>query len=233
MKQILKNLSAGEVCSALVAGVPVAAIGTAAFGLQGLGMGVIAAVAARTWMRWKQSHARTIAAKDVGEWDVRLNEVQVGTMREADYAAICLQAYNMPYLYAALVSQLLYAALRVVGQWLIVIPIAAFWVLAALCVKEPGTFRVVVEAAAWSDLASIFGALTPLLSAVMLAVFGGYFLFGGTFSRLGGYTNPFAAEVAWLVRRHLDVAAEGRIEMQLRRPSGRADSADRHYVSLP
>ena len=148
---------------------------------------------------------------DVGGpvWEVRLNQVTVGTIADRDYAALRHEAFTDLRLYGAQFLNTLRVALRALDYCYMAIPIAAFWLVAALAVFAPDVIGSAVEAAHKASPQDVQGALRlaiPVLLMGLFIAFGSQLLLGLT---RFGFVNRFSEAVSTSVRLHCNAAAEG------------------------
>jgi hypothetical protein len=147
------------------------------------------------------------------EWDVELNGVKVGTVSDADYAAIRLQVFGDIWLYLAQVANVGRILLRIADSMITSIPIVAFWAMLGLGVFAPDQCAI-----ALADLRSVtpaeialfahfvFGSMMVvglLATAINVALLGANF----------GFVNQFSEAIALKLRHKLGVAAEGHLKL--------------------
>ena len=146
-------------------------------------------------------------------WNVEINQVNVGSISDADYALIRHQVFCDWRVYLAQVVNLLSVALNSFNYCLRAIPLGLFWVGIALAIFSPETISgslAALQYAAPSDIRHAVGAAGAMLAIIMMVMVGMHWLFG--LSRFG-FINRFDEAVGTAVRKHLGVAAKGDVEL--------------------
>lgn len=144
-------------------------------------------------------------------WDVKVNDVMVGTINDADYAAMRLRAFNDPRIYIAQAMNLLRVAYNSFEYCFRAIPLGVFWIGVALAVFSPDTISSVLadlQKATVGDIqhaVSMAGSVLVLMMTLSVAF---HWAFG--LSRFG-FVNRFDEAIGTSVRKHCTVAAEGSI----------------------
>lgn len=211
----LSELHRGELVSAAFAACAVSglfmlmsgfALDTLAIGgLLGIYVGFGAA-----WMRNRYMAAlreRSNAA-DSQDWEVQINDVCVGTVRDSDFAAMRLKIFEDSSLYWAQLRNIALVFARIVDLAFVAVPVIAFWGLIVVAIVSPEVIPQTIEqlrASSPTELAKYAGlllqglAVFTMWSAIVHAACGHRF----------GFVNCFKEATSNALRRRLGVAAEG------------------------
>lgn len=155
---------------------------------------------------------RRMAASDGPVWDVELNDVTVGTISDAEYAAIQRQCLAQPRLVWAQVVNIVAAFVKVFGYCLRVVPLGLFWGGAAMAIHSPELVAtILVELPnATSEMVHLAGSATASVLIIMPFCVSGMLWLTGKGAHLG-ITNLFDDEIAEALRRHCQTPIKGRI----------------------
>lgn len=159
--------------------------------------------------RYLASLAARMDAQSSPTWDVEVNQVKVGTITDAEYAAIRHCVFSDQRVYYAQAMNVFRVALNAFNYCYQAIPLGVFWVAAVLAIFTPNTLTEMVTAiqqATPSELKQTASMAGNLIALTMLLVVGIHWAFG--ISRFG-FVNRFGEAVATVVRQKLSVAAEG------------------------
>ena len=142
------------------------------------------------------------------EWDVMINGVTAGQISDAAYASIRRDVLLDYRTYLAQLLNFVHMALRIAGDFLVVIPALLFWAVVACVVFAPGDFAQAVLAIqkitpgmAAANALSVYQMLAPLF-----LIFIGVLLVVG---RPFGFVNRFDEAVGNSVRRAVACSATG------------------------
>jgi hypothetical protein len=152
-----------------------------------------------------------IAAHTGPTWDVAVSSVKVGTITDADYAAIRLSVFSdaRPYYSQAInLSRVAYNSLTYCYQ---AFPLALFWMAVALAVIAPDTFGETVSAFQHANATEVKHALGEVASLVALTMAMVVIVQCALGLSRFGFINCFEEAVGTAVRQHCAVAAEGSI----------------------
>lgn len=214
-----KELRRGDV----LAGSCLAAIFAVLFGLTGdwlfgvLGGAVTwyaAAMARHAYIAALQTRAAAGALGGV-LWDVELNGVKVGSVSDADYAAICLQAASDWRNYMAQILNIGRVVMSMFESLIVGVPVMVFWsaILAAIFAPDAlATCLAELRSATPAQLAAAAG-----VAARVLAIGGALLTAGVATGLLGtrcGFMNCFGEAAASMLRRKVGAAAEGHVVLR-------------------
>lgn len=161
--------------------------------------------------RYARALAARVGASNSPTWDVEVNQVKVGTITDADYAAIQLRAACDFGIYVAQVGNLLRVLSNLFDYCFRAIPLALFWIGVATVVLWPESVSSVLTAlqsATASDIkhaASMVG--TALTVMMLLSVMFHWMFRVSNF----GFVDRFGEAIGTAIRQHCGVAAEGSI----------------------
>ncbi|MVF24171.1 hypothetical protein EVC37_21540 [Methylocaldum sp. BRCS4] len=172
-----------------------------------------ASVGLNYWLdQQSAAYARRIAAGNTLTWDVLMNGVKIGTVTDAQYAAMQRSAFRD---YRNAVAQLLnfgHMVLVALGKLVIVVPGLAFWMAAGTALSPPESSVEIVREVHKADPATIASAMRSLLDAavaVSVIVIPMTAIMGFRF----GFRNYYSAAVARMLRMHCGTPAEGDIHL--------------------
>jgi hypothetical protein len=139
------------------------------------------------------------------EWMVHVNGVEVGTIRDVDYAAILRKVLRDDYVATAQLASFLKWAIAIAAKTMIYVPVMVFWTLALIAVALPDELVPFLQklSAEWHARPSD-GVLLGNIIGVM-GVFSVFSAFLTTPARSRCYTQA----VNLLIRQHFDTPADG------------------------
>lgn len=155
-------------------------------------------------------------------WQVVLNDVPVGNIRDAQYAAILKRGLNSPMLYWKQALNLGSVLLNVILYGYKAIPIGLFWFAVALAVLVPDSFVQMLHSIQTLDAIGVAALLTGAVYTMAsgLVLIGVWYFFcifwmGTTKNKsLFGFRNVFDEAAASGIRQHCAVAADGVLELR-------------------
>lgn len=171
-----------------------------------------------------------IEANNSPAWDVQVNQVKVGTITDAEYAAIRYRVFSDARPYCAQGMNVLRVTLNSFDYFYRAIPVGVFWVAVGFAVFAPDAFRDSISAiqhATSSELSQAVSVAVRLLVLTMVLVVVFYWAFG--LSRLG-FVNRFDDAIATLVRQRCAVPAEGTIVLSRWTPSGSVSTHEAAFL---
>lgn len=154
---------------------------------------------------------RRMATVDGPVWDIELNQVKVGTISDAEYAAIRRKCFTDPRLYVAQVMNALRVSLNAFDYCYRAIPLGLFWVIVALAAFSPDIIVTVLAELHKAGPDVIKGAVAnaaSVLVVVMFVVVAMHWALG--VSRFG-FIDRFDEAAGTTLRKHCKAAAEGSI----------------------
>lgn len=147
------------------------------------------------------------------EWNVKINGVKVGTVSDADYAAIRLQVLGDVYLYIAQLFNARRVLMRIAESMILSVPVLIFWAILGLGLFAPdqcASVLVDLRAATPAKIALFAGFVLDGMLVVGMLAFASALnttFFGAKF----GFVNCFKEAAAEKLRRKLGVAVDGDI----------------------
>lgn len=172
--------------------------------------------------RRESSYAERMEAADPVDLDVRINGVKVGTVSDAQYAAMQRYAYRDMRNAASQLLNVLHMAMVILDKIVIGVPLLVFWGGLALAVFSPNDYTSLVhelQKVTPATLAASSGHLLQVGFGVLMMAFMLMFIFGYRF----GFRNHYAEAVERMIRQHCNTPAEGNV--QLSRALDMADGA--------
>jgi hypothetical protein len=164
--------------------------------------------------RYLDRLAKRARAENLIEWTVEMNGVNVGTITDAEYAAIRLAVFSNTGHYVRQLRNLGRVAFRIFDYCYAGIPIAAFWIMGGLAILEPDVFTSIIAAFQKSGPDAVAQALSvaaQLFIPFAIMIFGMHTLIG--MSPRFGFVNQFSEATMHAVRTRCGVAAEGSMQL--------------------
>jgi len=213
MKSKLKNLSRGDVATGAITGLIAACVtGLMADAIFGMGMGAIAALAAASGRQGQHAALQARIDRPAARvWEVLVNDVRVGQLSDDTYARYEKAVHEDWRVYRAQLANLAKVVARAAEMLLFAVPISLVWIGLAIVLIDPVAAASVVEALRAAPAAELIGAVERSLSFVTFIFVIVMILFAALASPRLGYVNQFTRELNFVVRRHVRVAAEGRM----------------------
>jgi hypothetical protein len=152
------------------------------------------------------------------EWDVYINNVRMGTVTDAQYAAMQQRAYFDRRNHAAQFMNLVHGLCIILYRIAIAVPLTVFWLTVASLIYSPEMWVEIIQTLQTADTATLMANIKAAHDLVfMIAVlvplaFGFLVALGVKF----GFKNVYAHDVGILLRQHFKVPADG--EVTLYRP---------------
>lgn len=174
---------------------------------------LVAALAFYMLTRYEKTLEARIAATDGGPvWQVQINGVTVGEMKDANYAAIRRIVLCDGRLHVAQLFNFGTVAMRMVDYLFTAIPLGAFWLAIGCFFFAPDSFAVVLAAIQKVTPAQAVAAI-PMLARILVWVsflaLAAHFAIGRRF----GFVNQFDQACGSRVRRAIDCAADGEVSL--------------------
>ncbi|WP_319718868.1 hypothetical protein [Pseudomonas aeruginosa] len=160
--------------------------------------------------RKREEFQARIAEDRPTTYTVILNDVQVGTLRDAEYARMQLAAMDDLRVFVAQVLNVARVVLNMAGKLLVAVPFIVFWLFAGAALFSPESFTDSVASLKNADPQALLGAVRTMLSlafTVSTLTAGLMLLMGQSF----GFKNLYAAAIHSRLRRHCNMPAEGEI----------------------
>lgn len=213
MKSKLKNLSRGDLATGAITGLIVACVtALMADAVFGLGMGAIAALVAATGRQGQRAALQErIDRPDAMVWEVLVNDVRVGQLSDDTYARYEKAVHQDWRVYRAQLANLAKVVARAAEMLLFAVPISLVWIGLAIVLIDPVAAASLVDALRAAPAAELIGTIERSLSFVTFIFVIVMILFAALASPRLGYVNQFTRELNFMVRRHVRVAAEGRM----------------------
>lgn len=147
-------------------------------------------------------------------WAVRLNDIEVGTMSDAEYAALCLRTYQDKRVFVAQAFNLVKGVSGLMNQFFIAIPVFAFWLLMLLIFVEPETFVTALAELQkqGAPMTAILHAKQLLYVSAVLWLFG-FLIWLGLAGKTFGFVDCFEVAINKALRMHFKTEAEGNFNL--------------------
>ncbi|QPN17990.1 hypothetical protein I5U70_32775 (plasmid) [Pseudomonas aeruginosa] len=164
--------------------------------------------------RKREEFQARIAEDRPTTYTVILNDVQVGTLRDAEYARMQLAAMDDLRVFVAQVLNVARVVLNMAGKLLVAVPFIVFWLFAGAALFSPESFTDSVASLKNADPQALLGAVRTMLSLAFTVSFTVSTLTAGLMLLMGqsfGFKNLYAAAIHSRLRRHCNMPAEGEI----------------------
>lgn len=176
-----------------------------------LGAGATGAFVDYLRQRYTASLLRRIDAMETSpSWNVVLNGVKVGAIKDSEYAAIRLEIFKNMRIYVAQALNLGNIAMRGVGYIFRGIPLFIFWAMVAVAIFSPEDFNnglAQIQKARPGEIAEAVRWAVQLFGMSLLFVMFVQVVIGGADSL--GFINRFSEATNLAMRVHCGAAAEG------------------------
>ena len=153
--------------------------------------------------------AARIESKGSFLWDVEVNQVNVGSISDSDYALIQSRVYANKRLYVAQTLNLLRVAGNLFDYCFRMMALVVFWFGFAVALLSPQTLSSVfaqLQLLTSDGVTAVTKSAASSLAIVVAVLFGVRCAFGLS---SGGFVNHFDDAIAAAIRKRLNVAAEG------------------------
>ena len=145
-------------------------------------------------------------------YDAYVNGVHVGQLTDADYSSIKRAVLRDPRPYVAQLLNAVWVAFKALDNFVIGMPILAFWGMVALAFVDPSVYSQILAAIQQgpeviSEAVSKYSMFALQLWLLAMIVQGVIFM------RVPGFENKFASAMTKLLRQRLRVAAEGDVTL--------------------
>lgn len=152
-----------------------------------------------------------IDSPDALQWEVVVNDILVGTLSDAHYAALEKAVFDDWRLYFAQGLNLVEVCSRAARTLLFAGPVALFWLAIAVVAFDPHGAAAIIDTvriAPSVEVVAAVGRYVPVLAGIATVPM---CLFGLVTATRFGYEDQFQAELGAAVRRSVQAAAEGRM----------------------
>ncbi|WP_277594430.1 hypothetical protein [Pseudomonas chlororaphis] len=153
-------------------------------------------------------YSKRISDPSAPELDVRLNGIKIGTLSDADYAAMQQEALRDGRNALAQLFNVGRVAFTVIDRLIVVVPVLAFWGALAFAVFSPYSPADMLLEFQKTDVATVTHALKQVLQiCVTLSLVAMFVMpvFGFRF----GFKNCYSAAVDQMLRHHFNTPADG------------------------
>ncbi len=145
-------------------------------------------------------------------WDVWINDVQVGTVTDAQYAAMQRHAARDGRNAAAQLFNLGKMALSVIDKLMIAVPLTCFWTAIAMAAFSPDTFIQIAQELQTTGPTAITAAVRSFMQVGVLV----FAILVAMMVAMGlrlGFKNCYAVAVNRMLRRHCNTPVEGDVRL--------------------
>lgn len=181
-----------------------------------LSAGLIGGIVGATRRKYVNSLLARIKSQYDLQWEFQLNGVAVGSISDADFAAIRLKVLNDTRNYTAELMNACKVISKVIEYMYVSIPIGLFWLVVAVTILAPE-----VISASWNEILNLSPAMQASMliagikkSVMVLAALSLYavainIVIGSRF----GFINSFSAATATALRQHFGQTADGETKL--------------------
>lgn len=145
-------------------------------------------------------------------WGVWMNGVKIGSITDAQYAAIQRHAFGNARLVVAQVLNLGHVALYIAGKVFVSVPLLMFWLAVATVALVPESIIEIVQVWRTAEPAALVESLRNLfhlVATVSVVAVGVMVTLGYRF----GFCNHYDQAVADMIRRQCNTPTEGSISL--------------------
>jgi len=180
------------------------------------GMNAVAMVVCTLAIGWLldrhdgQLTARIRSTVSQVEWEVALNGIKIGTMKDGEYASMQQAAYRDRRVAGRQLMNLGRVALTMLDKLVLGIPLMAFWLAVLLALLEPGSLGDLVRELQKANPQALTDATKQFLQMGLMftaPITGVMVLIGYRF----GFRNCYVDSVRERIRQHFNMAADGSI----------------------
>lgn len=160
--------------------------------------------------RQAERYKRRIQANKAVTWTVRLNNVSIGSLSDAEYAEEQLEVFQDARPFLAQLANIVHVVLTFASKLLVAVPLVLFWLLFGAALLSPEGFTSTLQELIAAGPAQLQAAARPLLFTVTtLAImsFGLMMALGVRF----GFKNHYAAALADRLRERFNTPAHGEL----------------------
>lgn len=220
LKTIFKGVSKGRalqllvaIVSALVFSLVMGVFGSWPNVLLTVGMtAVFSIVLGGLTDRHDKNLTKRMEAVDSGSWEVWMNDVQVGTVTDAEYAAMQRHAARDIRNAVAQLFNIGRVALVVFDKVLVAVPLFVFWAAIAFAVLTPDSFTETVQAFLSAGPAAIASSIQSLLQ-LGISIFTVTFLCMPILGFRFGFENVYETATNRMLRQHCKTPVDGGIRL--------------------
>jgi len=164
--------------------------------------------------RYDEKLTRRIASATSQRWDVVLNDVQLGTVTDAEYAAIQLRVFRDGRVAGEQFLNVGHVALRLIGRLFVLIPFLLFWTALAMYLTAPDSVVSVLLEVQKADAAMIAKAAGMLFQWVCVFASSALVIMAASGIDVG-VRDCFSAGVHRELRRRFKTPAIGELRLTL------------------
>ncbi|MBD9427922.1 hypothetical protein IB232_21530 [Pseudomonas sp. PDM15] len=168
-------------------------------------------------------YEKRINADATQTWEVQLNGVPVGHMRDQELASIQQRAFQDPTVAITQGKNLLKVSLNLLAVFLVAVPLTSFWLIVSTISQDSAALLAAFNAAAPSEVAAATIHNLQMSGLIVFAVVSVLPLIGIRF----GYQDEYRNAVTELIRTNCKTATVGTIELFHCIPSADAAAAPR------
>jgi hypothetical protein len=145
-------------------------------------------------------------------YNAYVNDVFVGTLTDADYSAIKRQVLRDHRVYIAQLLNVVRIAIKTLDNFLLGVPVLAFWGLLYLAYFEPTLYANAISTIQQGPVA-IHSAVENYFWLLVLSWMMVLMVQSVLFFRIPGFQNKFVQAYTRMLRQKLNVAAEGDVTL--------------------
>lgn len=214
VKNRATQINFADLIVGVLMGVPAAGFACLLFGALGGALGALVAFLAATGsQRHRAAVQQRIDAPVPIRWDVLINKVRVGSMADCDFAVLEKGVHGDWRVFRAQGRNLVIVCVRAARMLLIAVPVTLFWVALVLIVLDPGGTAAATDSLLAAAGSEIVAGIERYTTSLMLLFIVTVCLLVAFAPSCLGYENIFRAELGEAVRRRVQAAAKGRLEL--------------------
>lgn len=158
--------------------------------------------------RHADTYKRRITENKPTTWKVWLNNVPIGSLSDAEYAAVQLEVFRAAGPFLAQLANVARVALTFASKLLVAVPLLLFWLIFGTAIGSPEAFTTSLQELQAAGPAEVQAAVRGLLFVILttsIMSLGLMLLVGVRF----GFKNHFAAATADRLRERFNTPAQG------------------------
>lgn len=154
-----------------------------------------------------------VEADQPAMWKVLINDVEVGTVSDSQYAVMERRAFRDGRLVLSQFFNLGRMAMKIATLLLVAVPLLFFWAALALAIFSPESYMKIMQELQEADPTAIKLAARTLLEVALSAMFIALGIVLGAGYRFG-FRDHYSEAVSRMLRQHCNTPAEGDVYLK-------------------
>lgn len=162
--------------------------------------------------RYRAALDERITANKTLPWTVKVNEIEVGEISDADYARIRRGVFFDSRLYVAQLINVIGCAYRAINSMIWALPVLAFWGAAGCYFFAPESFAEALHTLQAVTREEVVASIPAVFNILVMTIFL-YLFLSMAIGKVYGFVNRFDEAVAIEVRKFIKCPSEGSITL--------------------